>query len=152
LNQLRDKLITAHKRITDLEEINRKLKQQLHDQQLQGKLNDTQDLDFPPLTTQTFSPPQNSTASKWAKPLRPPTTQKLISPEIKQRRIAAAARVFQRPSATHGFKYLYFPSKARMPVGQMRAALRQFGVDNSRVLDIQYPARQTIGFLVHNDF
>ncbi|KAG0161806.1 hypothetical protein DFQ30_005443, partial [Apophysomyces sp. BC1015] len=39
-----------------------------------------------------------------------------------------------------------------MPIGQMRACLRRFGIDNSQILDILYPARQTIGVLVHNDF
>ncbi|KAI9490831.1 hypothetical protein BDB00DRAFT_734334, partial [Zychaea mexicana] len=69
-----------------------------------------------------------------------------------QRRLAAAARSFQLPSETHGFQYIHVPSRARQPAGQIRANLRRFGIGNSRVLDIQYPARQLVGILVHNDY
>ncbi|KAI7858779.1 hypothetical protein BDC45DRAFT_497613 [Circinella umbellata] len=153
LAQLREELTRARQHITDLEETNRQLKEQLKEQsQKEGNIL-IHDTEFPPLSNRTPLPPsQNSTASKWAQLPRPKYTEQQLSPEKKQRRIAAAARIFQQPSDTHGFQYLYFFSKARMPVGRMRASLRQFGVDNSRVLDIQYPARQTIGLLVHNDF
>lgn len=34
----------------------------------------------------------------------------------------------------------------------MRDILRHLGIDNNRILDIQYPAHKTIGFLIHNNF
>ncbi|KAI9271568.1 hypothetical protein BDA99DRAFT_534058 [Phascolomyces articulosus] len=125
LNKLREELESAHIRIAELEEKNKELRQKLAQQTTKEKDSQVAEMDFPPLTQHSPSS-QNSTAT--------------------------AARAFQRPSTTHGFQYIYFPSKARMPVGRMRASLRQLGADNSRILDIQYPARQTIGLLVHNDF
>lgn len=68
------------------------------------------------------------------------------------RRKMATARLFTPPSVTHGFKYLYFPARSRIPAGQMRGRRRQLGIDNNRVLDIHYPERQVIAILVHNDF
>ena len=53
---------------------------------------------------------------------------------------------------THGFQYVYLPARARIPTGQMRARLRKLGIDNSRILDVHYPARQVIALLTHNDF
>lgn len=72
-----------------------------------------------------------------------------------QRRIqreAAAARIFHPPSLNQGFKYLYLPTKARIPVGTLRTTLRKLGVNNARLLDIHYPARNTVAILIHNDY
>jgi hypothetical protein len=67
-------------------------------------------------------------------------------------REAAAARFFQPPSPNQGFKYLYIPTKARIPVGTLRMMFRRMGVNNARLLDIHYPARHTAAVLIHNDF
>lgn len=67
-------------------------------------------------------------------------------------REAAAARFFQPPSPNQGFKYLYIPTKARIPVGTLRTMFRRMGVNNARLLDIHYPARHTAAILIHNDF
>lgn len=67
-------------------------------------------------------------------------------------REAAAARVFQPPSPNQGFKYLYIPTKARIPIGTLRTTFRRLGVNNARLLDIHYPARHTATILIHNDY
>ncbi|KAG0166573.1 hypothetical protein DFQ28_007142, partial [Apophysomyces sp. BC1034] len=64
----------------------------------------------------------------------------------------AAARAFVLPSATHGFRYMYLPVRARIPTVQMRARLRKIGINNSRILDTHYPDHQVIALLMHNDF
>ncbi|KAI9250592.1 hypothetical protein BDA99DRAFT_445011, partial [Phascolomyces articulosus] len=151
LQRLRQELEQANAQIGALEETNRKLRQQITNME-QNKQPEI-DHEFPPLmgVTQTTKH-TNSQANQWAHPLRNRLKKAPVSPETQQRRIAAAARAFQLPSETHGFQYIYVPSRARQPTGQIRSNLRRFGVDNSRVLDIQYPSRQTIGLLVHNDY
>ena len=151
LQRLRQELEQANAQIGALEETNRKLRQQITNME-QNKQPEI-DHEFPPLmgVTQTTKH-TNSQASQWAHPLKNRLKKAPVSPETQQRRIAAAARAFQLPSETHGFQYIYVPSRARQPTGQIRSNLRRFGVDNSRVLDIQYPSRQTIGLLVHNDY
>ena len=151
VQRLQQELDAANAHIKSLQETNRRLRQQLSGVD-QGPQKET-DREFPPLPTATQLPKlTNSQASQWTHPLRTRQKKAPISTETQQRRIAAAARSFQLPSDTHGFQYVYVPSCARQPTGQIRSNLRRFGVDNSRVLDIQYPARQTIGLLVHNDY
>ncbi|CAO0803420.1 unnamed protein product [Mucor circinelloides] len=67
-------------------------------------------------------------------------------------REAAAARFFQPPSANQGFKYFYFPTKTRIPVGTLRKMFRRTGINNARLLDIHCSARHTAAVLIHNDF
>ena len=47
---------------------------------------------------------------------------------------------------------MYIPSKARVPVGQLRSRLRKLDINNSRILDIHYPDRNVVALLVHNDY
>ncbi|ORE02359.1 hypothetical protein BCV72DRAFT_265253 [Rhizopus microsporus var. microsporus] len=56
------------------------------------------------------------------------------------------------PSENQGFQYIFVPTKARVPVGQLRTRLRKLEVNNSRILDIHYPAHNTVALLVHNDY
>jgi hypothetical protein len=60
--------------------------------------------------------------------------------------------VFSNPSENQGFKYLYIPTKARVPVGTLRTTFRKLGVNNARLLDIHYPACNTVAILIHNDY
>lgn len=110
--------------------------------------------DFPPLqgspnhTTPYPDAPWHNKAKVAA--LKQPSTQ-----QREQRRIqrqAAAARFFQPPSETQGFKYLYVPTKARIPVGTLRTTFRKLGINNARLLDVHYPARNTVAILIHNDY
>ena len=64
----------------------------------------------------------------------------------------AAARLLQPPSENQGFQYVYLPTKARVPIGQIRTRLRKLGIINNRILDIHYPDRNIVTLLVHNDY
>ncbi|KAG1544928.1 hypothetical protein G6F49_010947 [Rhizopus delemar] len=76
-----------------------------------------------------------------------------ITPHSSQRPThTVAARFFQPPSPSQGFKYLYIPNKSRIPVGTLRTMFRRIGVNNARLLDIHYPTRNTAAILIHNDF
>ncbi|KAG1024491.1 hypothetical protein G6F43_014171 [Rhizopus delemar] len=64
-----------------------------------------------------------------------------------QRRIQRqenAARFLQPPSENQGFQYIYIPTKARVPIGQLRNRLRRLDINNSRILDINYPTRNIV--------
>ncbi|KAI7851203.1 hypothetical protein BDC45DRAFT_424584, partial [Circinella umbellata] len=151
IQRLTEELDLAKKHIETLEETNRNLRLQLSHGQSNSQKEDN--LDFPPLSpNNTKYVPPNSQDSKWAQPLRHHQQKPTPSATTQQRRLTAAARTFQLPSESHGFKYIYVPSRARQPTGQIRANLRRFGIDNGRILDIQYPARQTVSLLVHNDY
>ncbi|KAG1494654.1 hypothetical protein G6F54_007726 [Rhizopus delemar] len=63
-----------------------------------------------------------------------------------------AARILQPPSENQGFQYIYVPTKARVPVGQLRSRLCKLDINNSRILDIHYPTRNVVTLLVHNDY
>ncbi|KAG1522038.1 hypothetical protein G6F47_007160 [Rhizopus delemar] len=88
----------------------------------------------------------------------PAKLQAIKQPSLQQReqrrqqREAAAARFFQPPSPNQGFTYLYIPTKARIPVGTLRTTFRKLGVNNARLLDIHYSARNTAAILIHNDY
>ncbi|KAG1498247.1 hypothetical protein G6F53_011784 [Rhizopus delemar] len=66
-------------------------------------------------------------------------------------REAAAARFFQPPSPNQGFKYLYIPTKARIPVGTLHTMFRRIGVNNARLLDIHYPTHPKLKSLADSE-
>ncbi|KAG1038955.1 hypothetical protein G6F43_012606 [Rhizopus delemar] len=109
--------------------------------QLQNQLNHerlTRNQPTPPVITNTqpsFDIPEPTpTASPWPNPDQ------------------AAARILQPPSENQGFKYIYLPMKARVPIGQLRSRLRKLDINNNRILDIHYPDRNVVALLVHNDY
>ncbi|CAO3693723.1 unnamed protein product [Rhizopus stolonifer] len=66
--------------------------------------------------------------------------------------IDRAIRLFQPPSPTTGYQFIYLNQKGRLPMNEIRRSLSSMGVNNSRILDIHFPARNVCGLLVHNDF
>ncbi|CEG65491.1 hypothetical protein RMATCC62417_02272 [Rhizopus microsporus] len=58
----------------------------------------------------------------------------------------------QPPSENQGFQYVYLPTKARAPIGQIRTRLRKLDITNNHILDIHYPGRNVVALLVHNDY
>ncbi|KAI9485505.1 MAG: hypothetical protein EXX96DRAFT_613374 [Benjaminiella poitrasii] len=80
-----------------------------------------------------------------------PTTTKATPSQGKLTQ-AEAIRTFQSPSNTQGFPHIFLPTKARMPVGQIRSRLRKLNIQNDRILDIHYPTRNVVALIVHNDF
>ncbi|KAG1448023.1 hypothetical protein G6F46_004968 [Rhizopus delemar] len=103
-------------------------------------------IDFPDLTS--VSPP-------WRNPDQVRRIKENLMQEQQQRRQQrqeAAARPLQPPSENQGFQYLYLPTKARVPIGQLRSRLRKLDINNNRILDIHYPDRNVVALLVHNDY
>jgi ribosomal protein L37AE/L43A len=102
--------------------------------------------DFPALPSQT--PP-------WHNPQRISQIKRSLAEHEQQRRLQrqeAAARLLQSPSENQGFQYVYLPTKARVPIGQIRTRLRKLDITNNRILDIHYPDRNVVALLVHNDY
>ncbi|KAI8380241.1 hypothetical protein BD560DRAFT_323874, partial [Blakeslea trispora] len=82
----------------------------------------------------------------------PPALSQPLSNSARLRRQEATARSFQEASENQGFQHLFIPTRARIPLGQLRAKLRRLNINNSRVLNIHYPARNIVALLVHNDY
>ncbi|CEP11268.1 hypothetical protein, partial, partial [Parasitella parasitica] len=62
------------------------------------------------------------------------------------------ARFYSVPSATHGYRFLYFTSRGRERISEFRAGFNLLGLQQNRILDIHYPDNRTVSFLVHNDY
>ncbi|KAG1137689.1 hypothetical protein G6F37_011048 [Rhizopus arrhizus] len=78
-----------------------------------------------------------------------------LTAQQQQRRLQrqeAAARLLQPSSTNQGFKYIYFPTKARVPIGQIRSRLCKLDINNNRIIDIHYPDRNIVALLIHNDY
>ncbi|OBZ66521.1 hypothetical protein A0J61_11917, partial [Choanephora cucurbitarum] len=71
----------------------------------------------------------------------------------------AAARIFAVSSPPAGspvdgplFEYVYLPNKYRARLSVFRQKLRLIGLNNSRVLDVHYPARHVVALLFHTAY
>ncbi|KAI8971974.1 hypothetical protein BDF20DRAFT_915714 [Mycotypha africana] len=94
-------------------------------------------------------------ALPWRDPARLEQLKRSMEQNREQRRLQrqeAAARILQAPSNNQGFQYIYLPTKARIPIGQLRNHFRKLGLNNSRLLDTHYPDRNIVAVLVHNDY
>ncbi|KAI8098148.1 uncharacterized protein B0P05DRAFT_520669 [Gilbertella persicaria] len=118
----------------------------------------------------------SAAGSKWAQVakrtlrLRRP----LVSPKVRLSSVAkakpkaritpkqrkAAARIFSSllPAAAGTcvdgplYEYVYLPNKYRDRLSAFRRKLRLIGLDNSRVLDVHYPARNVVALLIHSAY
>ncbi|OAD75679.1 hypothetical protein PHYBLDRAFT_143926 [Phycomyces blakesleeanus NRRL 1555(-)] len=90
-------------------------------------------------------------ASTWASKasVSLPVTAPKMSAVPSAHRIAASVRMFALPSGPSGYEYVYIPRSRRLKHKEVRSSLRTLGVDSSRLLDINFPARGVIGILVH---
>ena len=70
----------------------------------------------------------------------------------KQRTFAQAVRAFQPPAGPSTYDLVYLPCRRHLRYGEVRKQLSALKIQQSRILDIQFPARGTIGLLVHYDF
>jgi hypothetical protein len=159
INKLTQELSDAKTEIDNLKAETSLLKEQLqkHTSPHPNNTQDLTELDFPLLGTDlSIHAPANRERSPWHQPSQVQqlkasmTSQKHL--EQKTKRKAAAARFFQPPSPTQGFKYLYLSTKARLPVGKLRNLFRKLEINNNRILDIHYPDRHIIALLTHNDY
>ncbi|KAG0740136.1 hypothetical protein G6F23_008480 [Rhizopus arrhizus] len=105
----------------------------------------------PEATTQM----SNLESAPWHEPAKIQRIKDNLFASRNQRRLQrqeAAARFLQPPSDNQGFQYIYVPTKARVPTGQVRSRLRKLDINNNRILDIHYPDRNILALLVHNDY
>ncbi|KAK4514395.1 uncharacterized protein ATC70_001990 [Mucor velutinosus] len=66
---------------------------------------------------------------------------------------ATLARLFAPQSdIPSGYQFIYFATPVRRRLSELRRLVQGVGLNNSRVLDIQYPVQNVISFLVHNDY
>ncbi|GAA5817902.1 hypothetical protein MFLAVUS_011481 [Mucor flavus] len=63
-----------------------------------------------------------------------------------------AKRIFAQPTENKGYQFVYLPQSSRTPMNEIRRALSAHDINNARVMDIHFPARNVCGLLVHNDF
>jgi hypothetical protein len=64
-----------------------------------------------------------------------------------------AHRAFSEPSTTpSSYEFVHIPCNRRINKSDARALLTQIGVQQSRVIDVQFPARNTVSFFIHSDF
>ncbi|KAI8047037.1 uncharacterized protein B0P05DRAFT_501404 [Gilbertella persicaria] len=76
----------------------------------------------------------------------------------KQRKAAARIFLVSSPAATGTcvdrplYEYVYLPNKYRDRLSAFRRKLRLIGLDNSRVLDVHYPARNVVALLIHSAY
>ncbi|KAI9329889.1 hypothetical protein BD770DRAFT_301842, partial [Pilaira anomala] len=114
------------------------------------------DANYPALpTTAATNLSFAAVASVAKKPIQP----KPKRTTSKQRR--AAARIFEVSSSNpedigsdqgSSYLYVYLPNKYRDRLKDFRNKLKKLGVDNGRVLDINYPARGVVALLIHQDY
>ncbi|OAD66158.1 hypothetical protein PHYBLDRAFT_73706, partial [Phycomyces blakesleeanus NRRL 1555(-)] len=90
-------------------------------------------------------------ASTWASKasVSLPVTAPKISAVPSACRIAASVCMFALPSGPSGYEYIYIPRSRRLKYKEVCSSLCTLGVDSSRLLDINFPARGVIGVLVH---
>ncbi|KAG0737600.1 hypothetical protein G6F62_009641 [Rhizopus arrhizus] len=155
IQRLTQELQQARAEINSLRSQTDKLQQQL--------LQQTQTADpFPSLIQQ---PPcrnpeattqmSNIESAPWHEPAKIQRIKDNLFTSRNQRRLQqqeAAARLLQPPSTNQGFKYIYLPTKARVPIGQIRSRLRKLNINNNRIIDIHYPDRNIVALLIHNDY
>ncbi|ORE01452.1 hypothetical protein BCV72DRAFT_258781 [Rhizopus microsporus var. microsporus] len=105
------------------------------------------------------SPNPSSAASlstPWRNPVRLQRIKQALQVQHQQQhrlqRQETASRLLQPPSSNQGFQYVYIPTKARVPIGQLLNRLRKLEINNSRRLDINYPTRSVVVLLVQNDY
>ncbi|OBZ80238.1 hypothetical protein A0J61_11714, partial [Choanephora cucurbitarum] len=75
----------------------------------------------------------------------------------RRRKAAACIFVVSFPSAGSPvdgplFEYVYLPNKYHARLSVFRQKLRLIGLDNSRVLDVHYPARNVVALLIHTAY
>ncbi|OAD68803.1 hypothetical protein PHYBLDRAFT_150393 [Phycomyces blakesleeanus NRRL 1555(-)] len=68
------------------------------------------------------------------------------------RQVAASARMFAIPTGPKGYQYVYIPRSRRLTHREVRNSLKTLGVDTGRILDINFPAKDVVGILVHNQY
>jgi hypothetical protein len=150
---LTKELTSARTEIERLRAQTEHLQEQLNQQNATSNTtNPLNSSDFPPLrniTTTLLQP------TPWHQSERLQQIKDQLTAQQQQRllqRQEAATRLLQPPSTNQGFKYIYLPTKARVPIGQIRSHLRKLDINNNHIIDIHYPDSNIVALLIHNDY
>ncbi|KAI8975792.1 hypothetical protein BDF20DRAFT_880784 [Mycotypha africana] len=108
--------------------------------------------DTPSTTSTPLPPPQMSPYQAAAHRGIKANSNKLAPPKVTTAARRAAVRLFQPASSNPGYQYIHLPCRVRHKLKELRAKLAAIHINPSRILDIQYPAKQTVSLLVHNDY
>ena len=75
-------------------------------------------------------------------------------PAQANKRKLAAGRLFKSSAAKgpQGYEYVYIGRSGKILRSEVRRTLRKIGVDTARVLDINFPASEVIGILLHTQY
>jgi hypothetical protein len=80
-----------------------------------------------------------------------PKKKTLLPPP--RRAAATIARLFgPNTGIPPGYQFVYYSTSVRRPLKELRQSLQAIGLNNSRILDIQYPTSRVVSFLLHNDY
>ncbi|KAL7324366.1 hypothetical protein PS15p_209571 [Mucor circinelloides] len=112
--------------------------------------------------SQSVDPSANVDASDSDKPQPAPskTTWASIASKppapLTDRKRQALHRFFNppvtEPNQNGSYSFVYLPRSRRMNRNQIRSKFRAISIDNLRILDLNFPARNTIGVLLHEAY
>ncbi|OAD65460.1 hypothetical protein PHYBLDRAFT_153359 [Phycomyces blakesleeanus NRRL 1555(-)] len=66
--------------------------------------------------------------------------------------VTASARIFVIPTGSKGYQYVYIPRSRCLTHREVCNSLKTLGVDTGCILDINFPAKDVVGILVHNQY
>ncbi|KAK4511249.1 uncharacterized protein ATC70_012464 [Mucor velutinosus] len=132
-------------RLDALEKENQALKKILHDKDLHPIKGASGSTTSATATTDSGTISYSAIAKKAAH--RPDPTKAA-------KRKLAAGRLFKTSAAKgpQGYQYVYIGRSGKILRSEIRRTLKAIGVDTSRILDINFPASEAIGILLHTQY
>ncbi|KAK4508989.1 tRNA (uridine-2'-O-)-methyltransferase trm7 [Mucor velutinosus] len=132
-------------RLDALEKENQALKKILHDKDLHPHQGASGSTTSATATTDSGTISYSAIAKKAAH--RP-------DPNKATKRKLAAGRLFKTSAAKgpQGYQYVYIGRSVKILRSEIRRTLKAIGVDTSRILDINFPASEAIGILLHTQY
>ncbi|ORY89850.1 hypothetical protein BCR43DRAFT_421993, partial [Syncephalastrum racemosum] len=61
-------------------------------------------------------------------------------------------RLFSPPSGPQGYSFVYLHRSHRLSHSEVRKAMRDLDVDQSLIIDVNFPVKGVVGLLVHDAF
>jgi hypothetical protein len=138
-----------------------KLRPTVKEHEKRVPLGTTNDSQWADLFKQNNTTNNNNKKQKNTENLQKATNKKNKKPENKNKKyfsntkvgLERAHRAFTEPSTTpSSYEFIHIPCNRRINKQDARALIHQLGVQQSRVIDIQFPARNTVSFFVHSEF
>ncbi|KAK4512930.1 uncharacterized protein ATC70_003641 [Mucor velutinosus] len=147
-------------RLDALEKENQALKKILHDKDL--VIEKLQATSQDPVTSTPIKGASGSTTSATATTDFGTISYSAIAKKAAHRpdptkaakRKLAAGRLFKTSAAKgpQGYQYVYIGRSGKILRSEIRRTLKAIGVDTSRILDINFPASEAIGILLHTQY